>query len=393
MKKIAEPPKISYLCGLPARKTNDNKPTLKIVTYTMNSLTKFLFAAFAMTAAVVSCDTVDPEDKPTLKLTADKMTITNDGEDAVTFTVTTGRGVDVTQSSSIMLDGKAIEGTTFSSTETGRYTFTAFHDNVVSNTVTVEVLSPMDGARFEKNVAFFTWTATWCGPCGDFKKNMKNVEKDYGDRMVALNFYTTSPHGSGTPCNPLVANTITDQYINQIKAEGFVFSGFPTSLIELDATMTGSAPESTIRAAYAKYIAFDALTGIKVDSKVNGSKINASVEVCAEQNGRYYIAALLVESGIVCEQNTNSQGYIDPYTHDNVLRAAGMPNIFGEELGVMPEGSMKSKSYSFDIKPEYNVENLRLVIYTLYEKGPKRVIANIVKVPVNELTGYKFAEN
>jgi hypothetical protein len=145
--------------------------------------------------------------------------------------------------------------------------------------------------------------------------------------------------------------------------------------------------------AFNSCVANDAKTGIAVSSAVNGDKIEVAVNIIAETAGKYGINALLVEDNIVYEQAVSGSESNGSYNHTNVLRATGVNDIFGDDLGTLNANGLASKEFSFNIVSGYVVENLSVVIYTTYEEGDgKKHIANIVKCPANGSVDFKFAE-
>lgn len=107
----------------------------------MKNLSKFLFAALALTAAVTSCN--DPKEGGDVILTADRETIVGNGTDKVIFTVTQD-GQNVTGNAIITCgnNGDILDATNRFTSETGgTFTFTARVNGKTSNVVTITVSS------------------------------------------------------------------------------------------------------------------------------------------------------------------------------------------------------------------------------------------------------------
>ena len=344
-----------------------------------------------------------------LVLTADKDIIEPDGVDEVHFTVTQG-GVDVTDRVQICATGDSgicLGAPVFSTTTIGEHTFYSYFtddmanpDHLVSNEFTVTAIEIEDtGARYLKNVAFFTFTATWCGPCYRYKETLHALEADYGERLVTVSLYSDSndTHGGS---DPIVKSEITGLFREEIIADGRHPNiwGWPNTMadLDLDFASSGKIPrEGQARAAYATYSANPAKTGIKASSRVEGPQVNVSVEIAAGVTGRYYIGALLLEDDIVAPQyqNTNPPAsYVDGYSHTDVLRDKAMTGVYGDDLGVIAGGEIATKTISFNIDSKYVAANLEVVIYTLYTKDGHRTIENSVKLPANGSIDYIPAE-
>lgn len=85
------------------------------------------------------CSKNEPNDAPTsITLKTDKTMVLADGNDKVTFSVVDQTGADLTSSAEIRVDGKAIQGNTFSTTKEGFHTAVATYKSVTSNEVTFQ---------------------------------------------------------------------------------------------------------------------------------------------------------------------------------------------------------------------------------------------------------------
>jgi hypothetical protein len=375
----------------------------------MKKMTKFLFAALALTAATYSCGDDNGGNTPPvvedLVLTVDKTTIKGDGKDAATFKVMQGE-VDVTAAVQVCSKSMApgcLLSNVFTWETPGEYEFYAYFtadldkpDHLESNvvTVTVEEAAPeFDGSKApQRNVSFFVITSSGCGPCYQMKYYVTHdLETQYGERLVLTNLYSFNISGSG-----VVATRDTDTFEKELQSKGFPVNFYPNPIIELtkdwrNATANdqywSDVKTSTIELVE-QYLATPAKAGIKVESTVVDSKVNAKVTVGAKEAGTYAVAVLLVEDHISCPQ----AGYSGNYDHTNVFRKSATTSIFGEEIGAIEAGSILSKEYSFDVAANYNVQNLSLIVYTLYKDGDNWVVTNSVKASANGLTDFKYVE-
>lgn len=93
--------------------------------------------SLSLSLILVSCEKHPNTPDGAFTLTVDKPSLQADGKDAVVFTVKLNDR-EVTSDAVIKRDGEAIEGSTFSTTAAGRYSFTAEYDGRVSNKVDVE---------------------------------------------------------------------------------------------------------------------------------------------------------------------------------------------------------------------------------------------------------------
>lgn len=372
----------------------------------MKRLSKHLFAALVLGLFAASCggpgngpESVDPDP---LILSAGKPTFIADGEDEVHFTVTQG-GEDVTGRTSICMageGGRCLLSSVYTCSEPGEYTFYAYitedankaaGDRLESNRVTVTAIEdqgPDPAGRFHKNVAMFTFTGAWCAPCYTFKGEMKKLMEKHGDGIVAVNFYTPDRN-----TDALVGTEEFYTYSDQMKGEGFDMNVVPTSFADLGTYVAGDTTGEELEMLYNSLAETPAPVGIKVNSARNGPYVDAVVSVAAGQADTYRIGVFLVEDNIVAPQMTDTGEYDDGYNHTNVHRATvAKDDIFGEEVGAMEAGDEISGEYRLTIMSKYNSQNLSLVVYVVYRKEGRWVVANSVKAPISGVTDYKYAE-
>ncbi len=353
-----------------------------------------LFLTAALFAGVFTACGPTETTTPELKLTADNDVVAV-GE-KVTFTVKLG-DKDVTADSQICdPDGMCLMGNEWTPAETKEYSFYASYGDLKSDYIYVDVTGPaFDASKdIHKNVAFFTWTATWCGPCYGYKTYMKNVLKTLSDNIVQVNLHTAyvanqpddihNPKKSG-----LEPHASLNNVDNQLKVEGrFKIGGWPTSIADLRKDLVDGKPlvptEANIRSAYTAYIGNAPKTGVSVNSNIT-DKISASVTVGAKEAGEYYIGAFLVEDHITASQN----GGGSKYDHTNVARQMGVSNLFGDSLGAMTAGQTVNKEFTFDLDSKYKTENLFIVCRTdqLFCRGDTRICAGFGR------RGKVFTEN
>ncbi len=356
-------------------------------------------------AILLSCDqkpvtpTPTPTEEKPLVLSADKTTLKADGQDTATFTVMQGDR-DVTSEVFICgteENGSCLMSNTFFSPVPGVYKFHAYftkdaelEDHPYSNVVTITVKpvgggesAEFDAARtIHKNVIFFFFTATWCGPCTTLKANMKTFMTTHGENTVPVNSYSSDSNGK-------VSTPVTETFISQFgKDNRFGMSSYPYTIVDLNSGFGSSIEVENIEYYYDTSMENPATTGIKVESAISGGKVNATVTVGASKAADYKIGILLVEDNVVCYQNAEG----DNYNHTNVLRAKAMDDIFGEELGSMEVGETVTKDYSFDIASGWNPENLSVVVYTVAMRYGRLCVSNSVKAPADGVTNFKYAD-
>lgn len=379
---------------------------------------KKLFPMLAIALTFAACDkTPDglPVDNKTLTLSADKTTIIVNGTDAVAFTVKQGTK-DVTDLMSICTPaGMCLLNNVFASDNPGDYEFYAYFTDKTANpdlesnhlTITVEpilVSVDFDATRkLHRNVTYFVFTRSTCIFCPIAKKFIERLKTDYGNIITEVDFYESES----------VRQLIyyRNDYAKQIFWKGNRAS-FPSYFIDMKNEYIGAENDYAIyKNELEGYLDAPAKTGIKVHAAIEGDRINATVTVGAQEADTYQIGVYLVEDNIVAPQeNGRADGRdIDDYNHTNVLRECiPQTNVYGEAFATMDAGDVVTKEYSFalhpdyekafrypdtpDHYPEYNPENLSIIVCMFYQEGENWVIANSVKAPVGKLTPFKYAE-
>lgn len=357
----------------------------------------FLTVILLLAATLVSCGGNDdlPAEKE-LVISVDKAGITGDGTDEARFTVMYG-WLDVTSASQIcMADETCLDQPLFTSDQLGEYEFYATYkdgdESVRSvNTVKVAVTDGFDPSKvLHKNVGLFIWTSTDCFPCHTLKTALKTVMQNekYKGRIEYVNFYTSDR--SMLPSVDEVACPLTETFADQMTSVArFSIDGYPSTIFDMARKVEGGIPVSDLKKFIDDYVDAPARTGIKVNSSIENGKINVIVNVGVREAGAYYLGVLLTEDDVKAHQN----GGGDNYAHTNVVRDAGMENIFGDELGEISAGDVVTKNYSFDISSAYKTQNLHIAVYTLYRNSEGvKIMANTVKAAANGFTDYSYAE-
>lgn len=101
---------------------------------------KMMFMTLLL-AILIGCSDNTGVDETAITLKANKTSIQADGNDAVTFTVTDQNGEDVTNQSSITVNGSSISGNMFTSQKEGSYIAIAMYKKVESKSITIKVTS------------------------------------------------------------------------------------------------------------------------------------------------------------------------------------------------------------------------------------------------------------
>lgn len=366
----------------------------------------FILSALSMLFSA-SCTTTEPDldGKPILEIS--KSRIVNDGVDAVTFAVTIN-GVDVTADSKIYTMNTSAElysGTTFTSTEVGKYRFFANCFDKSTPEVIIVVNKPAVGlpedpqpasTDFYNRVMVMQFTGTGCGFCPAVSAALKDlVKSDYKDKMEIVSIHAFNAN------DPMYSKIAVDI------SGSMGITGFPMVAYNMRSKTTHSHQgpiiatrkkiESLINSQY-EDVSFAAISASSV--KV-GNDLEVSVSVKAGETGEYRVGLYILEDGVKVAQSGDGPDYdgYDLNIHNNAVRATYEGSdypFYGENLGVIEAGKESSVLLNAKLSESWKVSDLskcRLVIYVTSrdsETAAKFYTRNIIACPLEGKVPYAY---
>jgi len=190
------------------------------------------------------------------------------------------------------------------------------------------------------------YTATWCGPCGNWGAplihDIKNVN---ANKVVAI-----TCHASGDPM--YIANLYSE--FDNDRTDG---GGIPSFWVG-DVSVSSGSAVSTMQSLLANIPA--AGMDYRITKTSTAFEIKSQVKFFSAATGEYYLSTFVLEDGI--DGSTNSGAYKqngtanpDTYEHDFVLRASATGNSYGELIvnGSVAKDQTFDKEYSINIDPTW----------------------------------------
>ena len=323
----------------------------------MKKIFEILLSAVAAIGFVSSCE--EPVDSPVdpvpdgqtsvLTLVPDKTSIFADGSDAVTFTVMKDEA-DVTGKAQITVDGLGMTGNVFTASKPGRYAFKASYDGLESETKVIEAVELVKvDSRFEKHVAVWEFTGAWCTFCPSGYSTMNFVvsRNDHYKETVHLMAFHSDSSGEDD-----LAVGETDRIMSDMN----VGDGFPSFLTELR-TSGGLSDGGPFKASLAEaFEDYPSMCGVALASSVSGSSVKTEVRLYPELSSAWRIAVFAVEDNVKYYQKDGSITH-DEYNHRHVVRKILSSSYVGDRLGDLKAGEEVSKTYEFELDPEWNQDN------------------------------------
>lgn len=186
------------------------------------------------------------------------------------------------------------------------------------------------------------YTATWCGPCGDWGAPLIHDFADAGNVVAITAHSSQDPMHNSTLYSAFssdrpVGGGIPSFYIGDIKS---------TSMSDMDALLN-QTPKAAIAFKYS----------------VEGTTmtIDTRTTFYSTQTGIFNLEVLLLESGIdgsatAGDYEQNGVANPESYTHDFVLRASSSGNsVYGEKISTDPtKNDVVDKQFTIEVKPEWN---------------------------------------
>ena len=369
------------------------------------SMLKRISYIFAILAFAACSGTIDPESQNpggtsgnpmeevpegVLRIFADKTELTADGNDVVTFTVMFGKE-DVSSAQTLVLI-REYEGETkrmkaankFSTVTAGTYKFTAEYyyggKFYTDNVVTVEATPFFSGEakEYSQRVLAVYFTSTGCTSCPAATKGLKAVQEANPDMISVVAFHSHM----GTVSDPMtIAETTT---FNAVLGG---FDGLPRLFWNMRQGTHLIGPSFT--ESYAEEIAaYTPQCGVSIDATAADQ---IKIGVTSNLPAIYRYLVFIVEDGIVAEQTG-----VKDYVHYNVVRAV-LTSEKGDKLNdnlPLTVGVESTATKSFTLSPEWNKENLRVVVAasTSIDGGYTFVVNNVAECKLGESVDYQYAE-
>lgn len=328
----------------------------------------FVLAAFVLCSCSGNTDT----DEYTLVINPDKTEIYADGAQTVTFTVSYGQE-DVSKSEDLVIswekDGTVTEmkagENTFSTSFAGIYSFSAsyttagktlYSDKAV---VTVKEVESLSSGYYRKMLAM-EFTSILCTSCPFLAEAVETLENEYPGRIIPVGFHCNN---LGTDPMTLPLNAKFYEKVSNNNDGSLPLFAFDMRKSGHDIINEYAKIKSEMLSQLEEY---PAVCGIAVSSSLDASgKLQVEAGFKSDVPAEYRCHIFLVEDGIEYTQ----AGYDgSDYRHENVLRAIASDNVKGIRINsgsTLAPGREYKYSKTFTLDPEWEVENMRIVVSML----------------------------
>lgn len=248
----------------------------------------------------------------------------------------------------------------------------------------------------EKRALFLYYTGSECNPCGSL--GIPNYDNILSNSANANKVVAVSVHCNAPAPDELYEKKSGGELLGLIVSNGSYSA--PTYLLPPLDKFSGSGSDavSKANANIATLSAGDVVANAYVKATVDPTgliNVTTKTKFFQDASGVYKVAVLLMEDGVVFHQIANGS-IVDPYTHDDVLRARMSTSVFGDQVAVgnITANQVFEKTFTTTIpapnasKPylNWNKSNLSAVVIIWNDKtaGPDEIV-NVREVKVNPI--------
>lgn len=330
-----------------------------------------------------------------LTLEVDKLIIQSNGADASTLTVKFNDKVLTDEIVIFDKDNNVVDlgaSLKFTTEETGDYSFYANYKTFISNVVTITAVStpvpetPADpqpsNTTFVRRVLITKFTGAQCQYCPNATASLHKFFDEhelapFAVKAEAHTFSSDDPAFFGGPF--------------------YAVSSFPTLCVDWSVLTTNVDYNSISSVITDRYEAEDAKAGISVNSVYADGALTFKVSVKAAETGPYRVGAWLLEDKIKGQQKGAPDGEENSWYHEfnDCIRIADSKSgtsYAGVKLGNIDAGKTAEKMFTWTLKDNWKVENLKLCIFVSVpdEKGLSYIVNNVITAPINGVTPYEY---
>jgi thiol-disulfide isomerase/thioredoxin len=273
----------------------------------------------------------------------------------VLFTATNGSGANISSDVTFKVNGTDISGTSHNLSAEGNYTVTATLNDIVSNTLSLEAITP----SYSTNVLLEDYTGTWCGWCTRMLRGIEDLASNEDVIVIGI-------HNGDSMAFRLEA---------QMRSQ-FDFSGWPTGRLNRVADWNAISSDEMNVNQPLTYLNRTVAAGLGITSTVNGNVIDTTVKVGydLDMTGTKLIVFAL-ENGVLADQENYTNNYggvavVQDYEHNHILKA-NLSELNGDDIPAANQmgGQEFSKSYSYTATGVANVAGMELVAILVAADG------------------------
>lgn len=361
----------------------------------MKRIINMILMTVAAITAATSCgiDNNGPENTATdLTISVDTPVIRSDGKSAAKITVKLGDEVvtdGVTLYDAANDSPADIPGMTFTTTEPGIHSFWAtyktFHTKPVSITAITSPIPelPADSkpaaTDFARKVFITQFTGTGCQFCPNMISLLEKFAENNEGKFVLAACHTF--------------NNTDPAFIDEPIDNAMAISGYPNVVLDLDKSRKFADYTKPARFAEMfedEYADGKSDTGISVASVLDGNNLVVKAKMKVAKDGKYRLAAWLLEDGIEAKQSGSSNP-VD--IHDNCVRLIMGKNSASDFTGsryMLEAGESVEEFFLMTLDSKWKSENCHIVVFACTENGLTYTVNNVVDCPAGSNVAFSY---
>lgn len=255
----------------------------------------------------------------------------------------------------------------------GTLTFCSDTDSGISQTVAViQEAQPKQEPDVEEDFAPYFYhrslalriTADWCGNCPLMAKSFEVAESQNPDKLETVAMHSRSSSSA-------LAFFPTSELQSQFRS-----TDLPTAIVDerirISNEYDNASVAGNIRAAMEETEAnYPTQSGIALSSSLSDRNLSVDVTLYIKKKDDYRITAIVTEDHVIAAQS----GAPNPndYEHNHIARIA-LTQIRGDAFSTTQEKTTQTFHYQTTVPTDYNVQNLRILVYVHRAFGAKRRI-------------------
>ncbi len=232
--------------------------------------------------------------------------------------------------------------------------------------------NPPADVKYDRHVCLMEFTGAWCNNCPAGYKTMMGTLSKPSLKQYEDNIHLCAFHSNLEGEDPMAVSATQD--IMKLFSD-MAYPSFVTDL-RVGGNLNEAGAGLLQPSIEASFNDYPAHCGVAVSSDVSSGKADVTVKVASQRTSDYRVLVLVVESRIKYPQKTPDYPDGDPtYIHNHVVRkvVTTYKNTFtGEKMAdsaVINSGEEKSKTWSFDVDPDWNLDNTEIYAIVLDENG------------------------
>ena len=331
---------------------------------------------FAVLVVLVSCNQDDLSEMKSIHVQLTSSLAEQPIDHTFTFKIEGDNNLDITNVSTIKIDGVTLTDNTFTPISEGIYSVQAYYDNFVSKPLLIRAITPSD---YSQKVLVEDYTGTWCGWCPRVAYAIQQT-KLQSNKVVSVAVH--------------ISDVFSFDGCTTLKTE-FGVTGLPVGKINRINTWYPLAENEHLEEVLNR-TGYNAPLGLAIASQSSNNTIQTTIRVgfANTYTEDLNLVVYLLESGLVKNQTNYTEFFggasmLVNYVHNDVLRAIYTPHLGAQ---IPSTETVNNHIYTYQLSQGIpvtvaNVNRLTLVAFVV--KANTKEVVNVQEVAVGGAVGFE----